>query len=74
MLAQFWLPSADGSGLEVFCDCAGAVGLALSQGKAPAPLQARRHPWQEWWAGPGPSATVRKVKAHKVIAAAASWE
>ncbi|CAK0828037.1 unnamed protein product [Prorocentrum cordatum] len=74
MLAQFWLPSADGSGLEVFCDCAGTVGLALSQGKALAPLQARRHLWQGWWAGPGPSATVRKVKAHKVLAAAASWE
>ncbi|CAK0788080.1 unnamed protein product [Prorocentrum cordatum] len=73
MLAQFWLPSAGGSGLEVFCDCAGAVGLALSQGKALAPLQARRHLWQEWWAGPGPSATVRKVKAHTVLAAA-SWE
>eukprot|EP00959_Pyramimonas_sp_CCMP1952_P100798 2108727-Pyramimonas_sp.AAC.1 len=60
MLAQFWLPSPGGSGLEVFCDCAGTVGAALSQGKALAPLQARRHLWRERWAGPGPSATVRK--------------
>ncbi|CAK0874689.1 unnamed protein product, partial [Prorocentrum cordatum] len=58
----------------VFCDCAGTVGLALSQGRALAPLQARRHLWQAWWAGPGPTATVRKVKAHKELSAAATWE
>ena len=77
MLARFSEPPSDGDDgvpLEVFSDCAGSIACATSSSTALDPRNERRHLWQLWWSRVGSSARVEKVKAHRALKEATSWE